>query len=664
MKKLAGLFAAVIVTIIIGLIFLNVTKSNQSVLAAPGFNDPGFANTWRRADLPVEQVAGLQRGYTWGPTVPGSERVLTERYNGGTRKVQYFDKARMEVNNPAANPADLYYVTTGLLVKELVTGNQQEGDSSFTQLAPSSVQVVGDSNLSGANAVAPTYASFNGLDSFGEDGGTASTPGSKLTRRINRVGQVSSFTPPETRSVGGYDEVTRHNIADVFVTFSNQRGIIWNGRQNVEDSLFFNNPTYVLGRPLTEPYWTRASVAGAEKDVLVQLFERRAITYTPTNPEAYRVEMGNVGQHYYQWRYVQATPSGVSNERFAKLTKGVNLSHWFSAFLEKPTAEYYQNFMKREDLQRIRDLGFRHVRLPVDPGTLLNQNSPETLDPYILAHLDRALDTILAQKLAVIVDMHPEPDFKKRVATEPAFASAFERFWGSLARHLSQRDPEQVFLETMNEPTFETIFDGDETSARRWSAVQQRLVTAMRAGAPKHTIIVNTHEYGVAAELLQLTPLKDPNIVYNFHFYDPFPFTHQGATWAGETPRYWKNLPYPSSPSACQNVLPAIDQRGRPEAVQYCNESWDRSKLEKNIVTAVAWARQHNVRLTVNEFGVYRLVSPPANRIAWLRDVRTIFDKYKIGWAMWDYTGGFGVVQEDSEGVRTTDPETVRALGL
>ena len=58
-----------------------------------------------------------------------------------------------------------------------------------------------------------------------------------------------------------------------------------------------------MGFPIAEPYWTRAVVGGVERDVLVQLFQRRVLSYTPGNPRGFEVEMGNVGQHYYAWRY-------------------------------------------------------------------------------------------------------------------------------------------------------------------------------------------------------------------------------------------------------------------------------------------------------------------------------------------------------------------------
>jgi hypothetical protein len=60
---------------------------------------------------------------------------------------------------------------------------------------------------------------------------------------------------------------------------------------------------YVLGYPTTDAFWTRVRVGGVEREVMFQAFERHVLTYTPSNPRPFQVEMGNVGRHYYQWRY-------------------------------------------------------------------------------------------------------------------------------------------------------------------------------------------------------------------------------------------------------------------------------------------------------------------------------------------------------------------------
>jgi hypothetical protein len=59
---------------------------------------------------------------------------------------------------------------------------------------------------------------------------------------------------------------------------------------------------------VSEPYWVRARVGGVERDVLVQVYQRRVLTYIPDNPAGWRVEMGNVGRHYYRWRYGEELP--------------------------------------------------------------------------------------------------------------------------------------------------------------------------------------------------------------------------------------------------------------------------------------------------------------------------------------------------------------------
>ncbi|HEX8872263.1 MAG TPA: hypothetical protein VF758_05825, partial [Candidatus Acidoferrum sp.] len=67
--------------------------------------------------------------------------------------------------------------------------------------------------------------------------------------------------------------------------------------------------------------------------------------------------------------------------------------------------------------------------------------------------------------------------------------------------------------------------------------------------------------------------------------------------------------------------------------------------------------------LVCNEFGVYRKTAQPADRARWLNDVRTALERHGIGWTMWDYAGGFGVVVKENDQT-TVDEVTLKALGL
>ena len=82
----------------------------------------------------------------------------------------------------------------------------------------------------------------------------------------------------------------------------NSIGTVWHFGLFVEAELF-QNPFFATGFPITEAYWVTAKVTGIPRDVLVQCFERRCLTYTPGNAPEWRVEAGNVGRHYFAWRF-------------------------------------------------------------------------------------------------------------------------------------------------------------------------------------------------------------------------------------------------------------------------------------------------------------------------------------------------------------------------
>ena len=347
--------------------------------------------------------------------------------------------------------------------------------------------------------------------------------------------------------------------------------------------------------------------------------------------------------------------SEVPAARLARLRHGINLSHWFAQSHDYSRA-HLESHTTAEDIALIKRIGFDHVRLTLEPAPLFNGDDPGRLKADYLKYLDNALDLILASGLAVIVDIHPSDEFKVRLNSNDRQVEAFSKFWRALAQHLSARDPERVFLEVINEPMVEDGY--------RWLGMQGKLISAIRAGAPKHTIIASGHRWSGLAELLFMQPYADRNIIYNFHFYEPFAFTHQGATWAGPNLSFYKNVPYPSNPENVSKVLDTIqNQAARDNLLRYGEDRWNAARIDREISSAAAWAARNHVPLTCNEFGAYRNFAPPADRAAWIRDMRTALERYGIGWTMWDYAGGFDVVNKQN-GHAQPDEEVVKALGL
>jgi len=106
------------------------------------------------------------------------------------------------------------------------------------------------------------------------------------------------------------------------------------------------------------------------------------------------------------------------------------------------------------------------------------------------------------------------------------------------------------------------------------------------------------------------------------------------------------------------------DPAARYALEHYWLDHWDAHRIKLQIDAAAAWGRKHNAPLICNEFGVYREHADEQSRMNWIRDARTAFEADGIGWTMWDYRGGFGVVwKEDGQPTRV-DEKVVEALGL
>jgi len=353
----------------------------------------------------------------------------------------------------------------------------------------------------------------------------------------------------------------------------------------------------------------------------------------------------------------QTEPS-IPQRRAMHLRHGINLSEWFAQVYDPRgyTKEHFASWTTAQDILLIKQMGFDHVRLSVNPAPMFKHNHADELPAEYLSYLDAAVKMILDQGLAVIIDAHPEEDFKEKLGNNSGTVEEFSDFWRALAAHYSSRNADMVFFEVLNEPEIRDAY--------RWYGIQARLAVAIREGAPQHTIIVAGARWSDDDDLLAMEPLRDANVIYNFHFYEPHVFTHQGATWGDN---YWhavKALPYPSTPESAERVAANVpDAQKRLWVVRYGLEHWDAARFDAEFAQVGAWAKRWNVPVTCNEFGVYRRVSRPEDRAAWLTDVRTALEKHGIGWTMWDYSGGFGVVTKP-QGQSLVDPLVVNALGL
>ena len=253
----------------------------NDVLAADGFASPAFDQRWRQDEQSTPNfwgplnlaTDGMIEAYTEGTAGPicPPTKVCPQYIVRGKRLVQYFDKGRMELTTPGDS------VTSGLLVKEMISGRMQVGDTAFETRTPARISVAGD-----VDNLFPLYSDL-----------TAPLPpqplasGAPVQTELTPNGPQAAANLPQdaAAAIATTDSATGFPVPRIFVDFRDRIGV------------------QVIGLAVTQPFWVQVKVAGMQRRVLMQAFERRVLTYNAANPDPFKVEFGNVGQHYYRWRY-------------------------------------------------------------------------------------------------------------------------------------------------------------------------------------------------------------------------------------------------------------------------------------------------------------------------------------------------------------------------
>ena len=358
-------------------------------------------------------------------------------------------------------------------------------------------------------------------------------------------------------------------------------------------------------------------------------------------------------------------PEGTAVDPHSLFARGINLSNWFNDYSDP---NQFATRFNASHFTQIKQLGFSFVRLPIGNTVLLNPSAPSVLNPGQLALVDSAVKRITAAGLAVIIDFHPQQaGYEEALGLSKTNQDALVNFWTALAKHYKNYPPDRLAFEIYNEPHLTgvapTQFQDDW-----WLPVQGRCIQAIRSVTLAHFIIAGGMEWNGLNALQRIKPYAYDRVVYNFHFYDPFIFTHQGADWTGWAPaQQAHDVPYPSSPEAVASLVASAGTQELKDVLSwYGSQRYNSDTLSVWVKKASDWATRNNVYVMCNEFGSYKLVSPPDSRIAWIHDMRTALEGHGIGWAMWEYDEGFGLVTYPA-GDRNhpvVDNPTRLALGL
>jgi len=341
-------------------------------------------------------------------------------------------------------------------------------------------------------------------------------------------------------------------------------------------------------------------------------------------------------------------PSSVS------FSRGVNFSGWFEA--PSPRAIPFTAYTE-QDFIDAHSIGVDVIRLPINLHSMTNGAPDYRLDPLFIQFLDQAVDWAEKHNLYIILDNH---SFDPVAATDPAIDKILIPVWTQMARHYKDRS-DYVLYEVLNEP------HGIE--AARWAAIQEKVVKTIREIDSRHSIIVGGIEYNSINALFNLPVYNYDNVIYTFHFYDPYLFTHQGETW-GSPPnlRTLKGMPFPANAHALPNIPRELQGTWIEQSIKYSyRQDATAQTLAKQLDKAVQFSRERgDLSLLCGEFGVFIPNSLPEDRVRWYQTVTQLFVERRIARTSWDYYGGFGIFKTDRGGSFNSDlnVEVVKAMGF
>ncbi|MBA4056267.1 MAG: hypothetical protein C0490_16245, partial [Marivirga sp.] len=313
--------------------------------------------------------------------------------------------------------------------------------------------------------------------------------------------------------------------------------------------------------------------------------------------------------------------------------QGINLTNWFQS---SSASQIQFNRFSKKDFQNIKSLGCDVIRLPINLHAMTNGAPEYVLDPLFFSFLDQAVDWAEELDMHLILDNHT---FDPSAPTGPDIGSVLVKVWSQMAAHYKDRS-EHIYYEVLNEP--------HDISAELWGSIQQTVIDAIRAHDTNHFIVVGGVNYNSYNNLNSLPVYSDSRLIYTFHFYDPFVFTHQGASWTSPSLETLTGVPFPYRSNAMPSVPNALKGTWVESLMNTYASDGTVAKIKQQLDIAVSFSIQRQVPVFCGEFGVHIPNSNNEDRVAWYAAVRNYLNEKNIPWTIWDYRGGFGLFKKDS----------------
>ncbi|MBN1997353.1 glycoside hydrolase family 5 protein [candidate division KSB1 bacterium] len=290
-----------------------------------------------------------------------------------------------------------------------------------------------------------------------------------------------------------------------------------------------------------------------------------------------------------------------------KIWRGFNMGN----ALEAPEEGEWGIVVEDEYLETIADAGFTSLRLPVTWPAHCETEPPYTIDKEFFARVDHIVQEALKNNLVVLLNNHHFDQLNDDPVTNGIW---LEKLWEQISEHYKDY-PDELYFEILNEPH-------GKFTALIWNELLAKVLTMIRKTNPYRMVVIgpvswNSPDYLPTLEL----PENDRGIIATFHFYNPFQFTHQGASWAGDDANDWLGTQWIGSIAEREDITRVMDK-------------------------AVEWSKLTNRPLYLGEFGAYS-TADDNSRYRWTDFVARSAEKRDISWTYWEFGAGFGAYDRE-----------------
>lgn len=319
------------------------------------------------------------------------------------------------------------------------------------------------------------------------------------------------------------------------------------------------------------------------------------------------------------------TERQVAFKRAQSLNNGVSVS-WFEQTWNKNVLS--QIPLTTTDFKLFKKLGFKSLRLPVAFEYFNEAGIPPE---KVFAQIDEVLKQCKLYEIKLIIDYHYGKlnDSNYLTATPKAIA-----LWLNLTKRYIKESPDNLFFELYNEPP--------HMNPKVWKDAAYNIVTAIRGVDKKRTLIVGASNFNSIYELSRMERLADENIIYTFHFYEPFFFTHQGADWVGDQVAT-TGVPFPYSAKTYPPINPkVIGTWGENNYYQYKNDGNEQSVHDK-LKIVKSWSNKYGVPVLCGEYGVFNKYTDADSRCRYIKAVRKNLKAMNMPGILWDYNTNFSI---------------------